>query len=130
MKKIIIAAAAAFLTTCNAQVKTIKAIPESHKSAEKAHIHTIEMYSKMHICIEMTISSIEKTYFLNDDNNISWYYTIYAIDNDNNLYCIADDLEITNISGYEFMLILGNKVMLIYEKGMPDYTGYILPIND
>lgn len=129
MKKIIIAAAAAFLTACNAQVKPTKAIPEqNHKLTLKPHIYNYNPETQNRV--NMTISRIEKTYFLNNDNIQSWYYTVYAIDNENNLYCIADDLEMENLTGYEFMTCLNQKIMLIYDKGNPDYTGYILPLND
>ncbi len=129
MKKIIIAAAAAFLTACNTQVKPIKAIPEqNHKLTLKPHIYNYNPEKQNRV--NMTISRIEKTYFLNNDNIQSWYYTVYAIDNENNLYCIADDLEMENLTGYEFMTCLNQKVMLIYDKDKPDYTGYILPLSD
>lgn len=127
--KMLLAAAAVSLTACNAQVKPTKAIPDyNHKLTLKPHIYNYN--PDKDIRIDMTISKVETTHFITDDNIPSWYYTIYATDENGNLYCIADDLEISNIAGYEFMLILGDKVMLIHEKNLPDYTGYILPLND
>lgn len=115
MKKIIIAAAALLLSACTAQEKTVKALPE----------HKINNY----ICIDLTITKIEKTYFITPENENSYYYTIYASDNKNNLYCICDDMEKDCVTGYEFMLVLGNNCKLIYEKGKPDASGYIIPID-
>ena len=67
---------------------------------------------------------------MTEDNTESFYYTVYAMDESENIYCICDDLECSDISGYEHMLILGNNVMLVYEKGKPDCTGIIYPLND
>lgn len=127
--KILLAAAAVSLTACNAQVKPAKAIPEqNHKLTLKPHIYNYNPETQNRV--DMTVSTIETTHFTTDDNMPSWYYTIYAIDTAGNIYCIADDLEISNIAGYEFMTCLNQKVMLIYDKDKPDYTGYILPLND
>ena len=47
-----------------------------------------------------------------------------------NTFCeLCDDMEKDNISGYEFMLVLDNNCQLIYEKGKPDSSGYIIPIE-
>lgn len=129
MNKYIVTAAAVILTACNAQVKPAKAIPEySHRLTLEPHLFSYNPETQNRV--DMTVSRIEKTYFLNNDNIPSWYYTIYAVDSNNDLYCIADDLEIDNMAGYEFMTCLSQKVMLIYDKDKPDYTGYILPLND
>ena len=131
MKKHISIIAAAILTAaCTTQSKYIKSLPDtqSNKLTLKPHIFTYnpDKYNR----INLTISKIEQTYFITDENITSWYYTVYAIDSENNLYCICDDLEIDNIAGYEYMLIPGDNVMLIYEKGKPDCTGEILSLND
>lgn len=129
MKKYLITAATVLLTACNTQIQPLKAIPkQNHKLTLKPHIYNYN--PEKHNRVNMTISKIETTHYTTDENIPSWYYTIYATDESGNIYCIADDLEIENIAGYEYMLILNDEVMLIYEKGKPDYTGYILPLND
>ena len=100
------------MTACG---KAEKALPE-HKTNN-------------YICIDLTITKIEKTYFINMENENSYYYTVYAMDENGNIFCICDDMEKDNISGYEFMLVLGNNCQLIYEKGKPDCTGEIIPIE-
>lgn len=112
MKKIIIAAAAILMAACG---KAEKALPEHKKNN--------------YICIDLTITKIEKTYFITPENENSYYYTVYAMDEKNNIYCICDDMEKDCISGYEYLLILGNECRLIYEKGKPDCTGEIIPIE-
>ena len=109
-KHIAIIAAALLFTACTTKEKTVT------KETE-------------YITIDLTISKIEKTYFITTENEQSYYYTVYAIDNNGDLYCICDDMEKDCVSGYEYMLILGNSCQLIYEKGKPDSSGYIIPIE-
>lgn len=129
-KHISIIAAALLLAACTTQENPVKVTQDSYNRMLTLKPHMYKYNPKKDIRIDLTITKIEQTYFLTDENIQSWYYTVYAIDNNNNLYCICDDLEIDNISGYEFMLIINSKVMLIYEKGKPDCTGEILPLID
>ena len=131
MKKIISITAAVLLTACTTTKETtFKATQSAYDQMLTLKPHVYDYNPENDIRIDMTITTIEQTYFTTDENIQSWYYTVYATDNSGNIYCICDDLEIDNIAGYEFMLILGDKVMLIYEKGKPECTGKIISLND
>ena len=85
-KHISIIAAALLLAACTTQENPVKVTQDSYNRMLTLKPHMYKYNPKKDIRIDLTITKIEQTYFLTDENIQSWYYTVYAIDNNNNLY--------------------------------------------